>query len=421
MKQQTLISPQWDIMVKVLWLFLFGIASGQAFGQTGSVGDFVWKDTNANGIQDDGPNSGMSDVSVYLLRETTPGQFTVVDNMMTRSTGFYSFTGLSAGNYKLFFDIDRLPYYCQPTSQTVATPNDATNSKIDASGHTPVFALNPADPNTRNYVKADAGFSTVPLGSIGDYVWNDLNDDGIQNDGNTGMANVGLKLLNSDGVNVVRGVLNGSQQSPAVTTNGSGLVYATFNPANNILMLITGFDNLTGTVTSAHIHTGVNGASGPVAIDLVPLGFPTGIRTGNAVINVVLTTAQRDLLLTNKLYVNIRTTTNPGGEIRAQLMACEFTNASGNYLFSNLPPDQYTVVVDTKTLLTNQTINTRQNSTAATEATDSDFNPATAQSDPVTVDPANANTRDIRTIDLALKVIPCLPRCPTITVRRLTR
>lgn len=421
MKQQVLTHNDQVLLVKVFWLFLFGIVCGQAFGQTGTLGDFVWKDTNANGIQDDGPNSGMSDVSVYLLRETTPGQFTVVDNMMTRTTGFYSFTGLSAGNYKLFFDIDRLPYYCQPTSQTIATPNDATNSKIDASGHTPVFALNPADPNARNYTNADAGFSVVPLGSIGDYVWNDLNDDGIQNDGNTGMANVGLKLLNSDGVNVVRGVLSGSQQSPAVTTNGSGLVYATFNPANNVLTLITGFDNLSGTVTMAHIHTGVAGADGPVAIDLVPLGFPTSVHTGNAVINVALTTAQRDLLLTNKLYLNIHTTTNGGGEIRAQLMACEFTNASGNYLFSNLPPDQYTVLVDTKTLSQNVTISTRQNNTAATDATDSDFNPATAQSDPVTVDPATATTRNILTVGLALKVIPCLPRCPIITVRRLTR
>jgi hypothetical protein len=221
----------------------------------GSIGDLVWKDLNGNGIQDDGPNSGMSDVPVSLFRENgTPGQFTVVANTTTSQSGFYSFTGLTAGNYKVHIDVDAVPFYCQPTTQTVVTLNDATNSKINDQGDTPVITLNPADPNQRDYSNADAGFKVVPLGSLGDYVWKDTNNDGIQNDGNTGVAGLGVKLLNSNGVYVVRGILSGAQEVPSVPTSGSGLIYAIFNPANNVLMLVTGFEGLSGTSTMAHPH-----------------------------------------------------------------------------------------------------------------------------------------------------------------------
>ncbi len=368
----------------------------------GSIGDFVWKDANRNGIQDDGPNSGMSNVRVNLLRETTPGQFTVVATTTTSTSGLYSFTGLTAGNYVVRVDLATVPFYCAPTTQTVVTPNDATNSKIDASGTTPVIVINPGNPAQTDYPKADAGFSPVQFGSIGDYVWKDTNNDGIQNDGTTPVANVGLKLLNSDGFYIIRGTLSGAQENPAVTTNGTGMAYAGFNPTTNELLLEVGFNGLSGSVTMAHIHTGVTGTNGPVTIDLVPQGFPTGVQAGNFAASLTLTAAQKTLLMSNKLYVNVHTSTNGGGEVRAQLVACEFTNSAGAYLFDKLPEDTYKVAVDTPTLPTTCVVSSMQNSTAATEATDSDFDPATGQSGFVSIIPSDPDYRDIRTVDLAL-------------------
>lgn len=369
----------------------------------GSIGDFVWKDANGNGIQDDGPNSGMSNVRVNLLMElSTPGQFTVVATTTTSTSGLYSFTGLSAGNYVVQVDVATVPFYCQPTTQTVVTPNDATNSKINDIGETPLIVINPADPNQRDYPKADAGFSPLPLGSIGNYVWKDTNNDGIQNDGSTGVPNVGLKLLDSDGTYILRGGLNGSQENPVVPTSGTGLVLAQFNPTTNEMVLNIGFNNLGGTVTMAHIHTGVTGMNGPVTIDLVPLGFPTGVQAGNFVSSLTLTAAQETLLLSNKLYVNVHTSTNSGGEVRAQLVACEFTDAAGGYLFDNLPEGTYKVAVDTPTLPVTCVVSTMQNNTVATDASDSDFDPTTGLSDLVTVLPMDPNNRNIRTVDLAL-------------------
>ncbi|MBK9463111.1 MAG: carboxypeptidase regulatory-like domain-containing protein [Sphingobacteriales bacterium] len=43
-----------------------------------------------------------------------------------------------------------------------------------------------------DYVVADFGF--VPTGSIGDYVWNDLNGDGVQDAGETGISGVTVTL-----------------------------------------------------------------------------------------------------------------------------------------------------------------------------------------------------------------------------------
>jgi hypothetical protein len=101
-------------------------------------------------------------------------------------------------------------------------------------------------------------------------------------------------------------------------------------------------------------------------------------------------------------------------------MACEFTNANGNYLFTNLPQDDYTAEVDTKTIPPACTLSTQQNSTTATEATDSDFNPTTFRSDPVTVNPNNPATRDVRTVDLALKPLesPCPSVCVPVTAQK---
>ena len=57
----------------------------------GSIGDTVWLDSNANGVQDAG-EAGIEGVSVSL---TGP----VADTATTDSDGFYEFTDLPLGVY----------------------------------------------------------------------------------------------------------------------------------------------------------------------------------------------------------------------------------------------------------------------------------------------------------------------------------
>ncbi|MBO0934206.1 SdrD B-like domain-containing protein [Fibrella aquatilis] len=294
-----------------------------------------------------------------------------------------------------------------PAAVTFTNPTSASSTVtgLTAPGvYTLVWAAN----GCTDQVLITVG-TCAPLGSLGDYVWKDTNNDGVQNDGATGVPGVGMKLLDNDNLYVVQGVLNGAQQVPANPTSGSGLVYTTYDTGAKLLDIQLGFNGLSGTVTMAHIHTGVAGANGPVIVDLVPLGFPTGVQAGNFVGSVTLTAAQETLLLSNKLYVNVHTTTSPGGEVRAQLVACQFTDANGKYGFDNLPAGTYTVAVDTKTFPTTCVVSSNQNSTSATDGTDSDFNPTTFLSDPVTIDPSqpvSSTARDNPTIDLALVAAP---------------
>ena len=48
-------------------------------------------------------------------------------------------------------------------------------------------------------------------------------------------------------------------------------------------------------------------------------GFPAGVTSGSYTNSYVLTDTQETELLTGLWYVNIHTTTSPGGEIRGQL------------------------------------------------------------------------------------------------------
>jgi len=73
------------------------------------------------------------------------------------------------------------------------------------------------------------------------------------------------------------------------------------------------FSRLTGPATAAHIHLGGMGVSGNVVVPLCgPCKSPI---KGTA----TLTKALLKDLKVHKLYVNVHTAKNPGGEIRGQL------------------------------------------------------------------------------------------------------
>lgn len=64
---------------------------------TSTISGFVFKDTNRNGIMDSGEEP-MAGQSIYLLDET--GQ-NYVSSVGSDSTGHYTFSGLTDGNYQI--------------------------------------------------------------------------------------------------------------------------------------------------------------------------------------------------------------------------------------------------------------------------------------------------------------------------------
>ena len=155
-----------------------------------SIGDFVWDDINENGVQD--PNEpGIAGVTVYL--QDCNG--VVLDSAVTDSTGFYAFTELVPGDYKLTFDATTLPAGYIFTGQDLGG-NDNFDSDVDANtGMTTCTSLSAGE----NDPSWDAG-AYIEKASIGDFVWDDINEDGVQDPNEPGIAGVTVYLQDCNGV-----------------------------------------------------------------------------------------------------------------------------------------------------------------------------------------------------------------------------
>src|SRR5207247_308275 len=73
--------------------------------QTVSIGDFVWNDLNADGIQNDG-NTGINGVVVDLLDGSSNliTTTTTINNPVGGAPGYYQFSNLTPGTYKVQVD-----------------------------------------------------------------------------------------------------------------------------------------------------------------------------------------------------------------------------------------------------------------------------------------------------------------------------
>jgi len=72
---------------------------------SGLIGDFVWDDRNANGIQDAG-EPGIPGVEVRLYRQ---GESAPAQAVVTNSNGYYQFTGLCGGSFTVEVNPATLP------------------------------------------------------------------------------------------------------------------------------------------------------------------------------------------------------------------------------------------------------------------------------------------------------------------------
>ena len=113
------------------------------------------------------------------------------------------------------------------------------------------------------------------------------------------------------------GTLSASNEVPAVTASGTGSVTGTYTPSTKMLNYTITYAGLTGAPTGAHLHYG--DAKHTTAAPTVPFsGLPT-TTSGSFSGTVTLTAMQADSLKANRIYANIHTSANGGGELRANL------------------------------------------------------------------------------------------------------
>ncbi|HAD12199.1 MAG TPA: hypothetical protein DCF33_07145 [Saprospirales bacterium] len=111
--------------------------------------------------------------------------------------------------------------------------------------------------------------------------------------------------------------LGGDEMIPSVNTPGKGLVTFLFTPDRQNVDVSGMLVKLNGTVTSAKIRRGITGQTGPEIFDLTPY-----INDRHIIGQVPVPDILLHNLLTNSVYVEVKTTAHPNGEIRGQF-TCE--------------------------------------------------------------------------------------------------
>lgn len=138
-----------------------------------NLGDFVWRDNNKNGIQDDG-EPGIEGITVKLYTETGTEP---LETQQTDELGNYSFRNIDAGNYIVEFG--DFPSYARSGANLGSNNEKDSDANIET-GKTEVITLTAGQTDN----SWDAGYY-MQVGKIGDCVWEDVNKDGIQDDSET--------------------------------------------------------------------------------------------------------------------------------------------------------------------------------------------------------------------------------------------
>ncbi|WP_324173625.1 SdrD B-like domain-containing protein [Staphylococcus pseudintermedius] len=164
--------------------------NAQPKDETYTIGDFVWRDEDHNGVQNDGEH-GLEGVLVTL--KTADG--VVLNTTTSDANGHYQFTNVQKGKYIVEFTT--------PEGYEATSKHTTANTEKDSDGLIANIDV------TQDDMSIDAGF--FPLENwnpqpkdetytIGDFVWRDEDHNGVQNDGEHGLEGVLVTLKTADGV-----------------------------------------------------------------------------------------------------------------------------------------------------------------------------------------------------------------------------
>lgn len=321
----------------------------------GSLGDYVWYDTNYDGLQTTG-EAVASNVTVTLWKSADGGTTwnKTFATATTGSDGKYLFDRLESATYKVVFT-KPTGYEFTATGTTAASGSD---SNAGTTGETANVTINTAltvSDIGRNNLTIDAGL--VAYGSIGDYVWYDSNYDGQQTTGEAVAPNIPVTLWKStDGGTTWN-------KTFATTTTGSdgkylfsGLQTATYKV---VFTKPSGFDFTTQGSTAASntdSNVGTTGESGNISIDAAlasgaigrdNLTIDAGLVAYGSIGDYVWLDANKDGSQTSGEAavsgVTVKLWKLISGTTYNESFATTTTDANGKYTFSGLQSGTYKV------------------------------------------------------------------------------
>ena len=299
---------------------------------TGSIGNRIWEDTNADGIQDGG-EAGLGGVRVTLSgvdinNDGTPDTLTTV----TAADGSYSFAGLPSGNYTVTVDSTSM-------SSDYIQSGDPDAIKDNSSSY--ALALG------ENYT--DMNFGYTKTGSIGDTVWFDADGNGVQNGSEPGFSGVKVTLVGDVD-------LDGTPDTLTTYTDSDGHYLFSTLPVGNYSITVD-----TATLPGGIRQTFDNDGLATADTTSVTLGYDEDNQitdfgytgTGSIGDQLWIDQNQNGRMDSGELPlagVKICIGIDLDGDGRPDYTETTVTNGAGNYIFDNLPAGAHTICVDPSTL-----------------------------------------------------------------------
>ena len=328
-----------------------------------SVGDFVWFDADADGVQGEG-ESGIAGVTV-TISHTDPADGPVLNvdgspvtatSIQTDADGRYEFSGLEPGQYTVTVT--------PPAGYVATVTGQGTGATDSSTGHADsvVLAGGESDPTL------DFGFIKVvepiePV-SVGDFVWFDADADGVQGEGESGIAGVTVTISHTDPAD---GPVLNVDGSPVTATSiqtdadgryefsglEPGQYTVTVTPPAGYVATVTGQG--TGATDSSTGHADSVVLAGGESDPTLDFGF---IKASVSVGAYVWLDANKDGLqdgtdvpLKGVVLVLTGPDGNPVTDINGSPVGPQTTDEHGHYSFQHLPVlpagKSYTVSVDT--------------------------------------------------------------------------
>ncbi|MEM6319147.1 MAG: SdrD B-like domain-containing protein [Bacteroidota bacterium] len=356
------------------------------------LGDYVWVDKNADGVQDD-DEAGISGITVELVKDNA-----VVATTTTNAQGKYFFTvdgaagqtwTTSGDQVKPQMDYTiRINLAQAPLGKSKLTDRDQTDDLKDSdamvNGSYAEITLRSGNPGTSDH-HYDFGFQ--PSLCVGNLVWLDANNSGTLDGTETGIANVEVILFkvggdgtkgvgndvevsrdttNTDGkylfadldegvyfVKVNDGIPANLASSTGTGKDGSGT--STYEPGRTTSTDLDNDDNgtqmgnmvMSDTFTLAFCAEPINDGDDDTNTNFtVDFGFTPCLSVGNLIFTDVNNDGQRNPAEDPISGVEVQLyQLGPDGQKSADdvLVKSDTTEANGLYLFDGLKPGKYYV------------------------------------------------------------------------------